>query len=79
MSNGALLARIGGAFDAFVTVDKNLPAQKELSGLAFGVIVLRASSNRLEALKAMVPELLVALETLQPGMLVSIAPNSGSG
>jgi hypothetical protein len=45
--NGRLLGLIGGNFDAFVTVDKNLPAQQKTGILSFGVIVLRAPSNRL--------------------------------
>ena len=29
VSNGRLLARINGNYDAFITVDKNLPAQQK--------------------------------------------------
>lgn len=34
-TNGKLLARIAGNFDAFVTVDKNLPSQQNTSALPF--------------------------------------------
>lgn len=41
-SNGTLLALIAGRFDAFITVDQNLPAQQKIAELSFGVVVLRA-------------------------------------
>jgi len=33
ISNGKLLARIAGSYDAFVTVDKNLPAHQKAAAL----------------------------------------------
>ena len=65
-SNGKLLALISGNYDAFLTVDKNLPAQQETAALPFGVIVLRARSNQLSDLRPLVPEILAALATMQP-------------
>lgn len=47
LKNGVLLGRAEGQFDAFVTVDRNLPAQQNLSRFSIAVIVLRARSNRL--------------------------------
>ncbi len=67
--NGALLAQIDGAFDAFITIDRNMPAQQRLNGRSFGVIVLRARSNRLQSLRPLVPEILAALETLSAGQI----------
>lgn len=46
LKNGALLDQIGAGFDVFITIDRNLPAQQDLSLRAFGVVVLRARSNR---------------------------------
>lgn len=73
VSNGALLARIFGQYDAFITVDKNLPAQQKLSGLSFGVIVLRAKSNRLEDLRPLVPKIIGALESVSAGKVVHVS------
>ena len=73
ISNGKLLARINGNYDAFITVDKNLPAQQKTASLTFGVVVLRTPSNRLEDLRRLVPQILVALGALQPGQVVTIA------
>ncbi len=62
LTNGALMARIGGSFDVFITVDQNLPAQQNLTTAPFGVIVIRARSNALGALLPLVPGLLAALD-----------------
>lgn len=70
--NGWLLAQIAGKFDVFITVDKNLSAQQETVGLSFGVIILRAPSNRLKDLKPLVPELLRALAILKPGQIAVV-------
>jgi hypothetical protein len=72
IANGKLLARIQGGYDAFITVDKNLPAQQKTAELSFGVIVLRAPSNKLDDLKPLVPQILRALSTLQPGQVVPV-------
>ena len=73
VTNGDLLARIGVSYDAFITVDKNLPAQQSIGALAFGLIVLRAPSNRLEMLAPLAPQILAALATLRPGQVVVIS------
>ena len=72
VSNGELLACINGNYDAFVTVDKNLPAQQNTTALGFGIVLLRAPSNRLEDLRPLVPQIIAALGTLQPGQVVRI-------
>jgi hypothetical protein len=67
VQNGALLARAAGQFDAFVTVDRNLAFQQRVDSLPFAVVVPRAPTNRLVDLRTLVPLLLHALPTLQPG------------
>jgi len=66
------LKRIDGVFDAFVTIDRNLPAQQKVSGLAFGVVALQSASNRLEDLKQLVPKILEALGRLAPGQVIVV-------
>lgn len=73
VSNGKLLARIAGNYDAFVTVDKNLPSQQKTVALPFGVIVLRAPSNQLSDLRPLVPKILAALASLHPGQVVTVS------
>ena len=72
ISHGKLLARISGNYDAFVTVDKNLPAQQNTEGLHFGVILLRANSNQLTDLRPLLPEILATLANLKPGQIAVI-------
>lgn len=77
ISNGKLLALIAGNYDAFLTVDKNLPAQQKTNALSFGVVVLRAPSSQLADLRPLVPQILTALATLQPGMVVIVTSVQG--
>lgn len=71
-----LLNAVEGLCDAFVTVDKRLPTQQRIIGRSYGVIVLRAHSNRLNDLLPLVPELLTVLARLRPGEAVEIVPPS---
>ena len=67
LSNGRLLLAANPQFDVFLTVDKNLVRQQDLTGLRIAVIVLRAPSNKIEDLSHLVPQLLSHLASLQPG------------
>ncbi|MBZ5637816.1 MAG: DUF5615 family PIN-like protein [Acidobacteriia bacterium] len=71
-SNGDLLTLAKDRFDVFITIDRNLAAQQPLAGMRLGVIVLRASSNRFEDLKALVPEITKALASIRPGDVVRL-------
>lgn len=64
--NGELLARAAHEFDVFVTVDHNLPFQQDLPQFALAVVVLRARSNRIADLRALIPQLLAALPAAKP-------------
>lgn len=59
-------------FEAFITVDRNLPFQQNVSTLSIAVVILIAHSNELQALLPLVPRLEEALATLQPRSLVQI-------
>ena len=54
VKNGALLAFAANEFDTFLTVDKNLPYQRNVANLPVAVIVLEAYSNELGALLPLV-------------------------
>jgi len=70
-TNGELLALASGQFDAFVTVDQNLPSQQSVgSGLA--IVVLKARSNRLQDMEPLMPSLLDVLQAIKPGQLVKL-------
>ena len=70
VKNGKLLALAASKFDAFITVDKNLPYQQNTSSLPVAVVVLDALSNELPYLLPLVPALEAALESLKLGSYV---------
>jgi hypothetical protein len=74
LKNGELLARAEHDFEAFVTVDRNLPLQQDLSRFAIAVIVLRASSNRVTDLRSLIPQLLTALPVAKRGEVTWVGP-----
>lgn len=65
--NGELLRLAAGSFDVFLTVDRNLSFQQHVVLIPAAVVILRARTNRLADLQALVPELLHALQTARPG------------
>jgi len=67
IENGQLLALAAREFDVFVTVDRNLSFQQNLTALPIPAIVLRAPTNRLADLRLVVPHLLMALSSAKPG------------
>jgi hypothetical protein len=67
VKNGELLLRASGRVDAFVTMDRKLEHQQDLTKLSFGVILVVARSNRVQDLLAIVPGLIEALKRSRPG------------
>ena len=60
-SDGEPLTLAQGLFDIFVTVDRNLSFQRNLSRYDIAVIVVRCRSNRLGDLRELVPDLIHSL------------------
>lgn len=73
LDEGPLLDAMEGLFDVLVTVDKNLPKQQRVSTRPFGIVVLRAKTNRLADLLPLVPALRVAVEELRSGEVRELA------
>ena len=59
-------------FDVFVTVDRNLSFQNKVVDLPLTVIVLCAPTNRLIALRALLPQLLPAIDSSIKGHVVLV-------
>ena len=59
--NGELLALAAAEFDVFLTADRNLSYQQDVSSFDIAVVVLVAPSNSIEELRPLVPRILVAL------------------
>jgi uncharacterized protein DUF5615 len=77
IKNGELLALATKEFDAFVTVDRNLSFQQNLSDFTIAVVVLRARSNRLADLEPLVPELLASLPAAKRGAVTYVGVQLG--
>lgn len=73
LRNGKLLALAADGFEAFITVDKNLPYQQNLTTLPIAGIVLDAMSNELQALLPLLPALEQALLSLKPRTYALVA------
>jgi tryptophan synthase alpha subunit len=73
IENGELLALIREAgFEAFITVDENLPHQQNLRAAGIRVVVLVARTNKLQDLQLLIPAAQEALEHLQPGEMIRV-------
>jgi hypothetical protein len=64
--NGALLSVAEKEFDVFITVDRNLSFQQNLSKYDIALLVLRAKTNKLEDLRPLVPSILSGLQRMKP-------------
>jgi hypothetical protein len=70
IKNGELLRLVTGEFDVFVTSDKNLKFQQNLSKLRIAVILL--PSNQVPALRAILPRIDTALANIALGEILEI-------
>ena len=66
LKNGQLLAQAAGKFDVFLTVDRNLTNQQNLSKFEIAVVVIRSKSNSLKDLRKAIPSILTALTEATP-------------
>jgi len=71
--NGELLKLAESEFDVFLTVDRNLAFQQNLSHFNIAVLVLHVASNRLADLKPLVPRILSVIPTLTKGRVETIS------
>ena len=78
VKNGKLLSVAANHFDAFVTVDKNLPYQQNLLALPIAVIVLDTVSVELSSLLPLVPNLELVLTALSPKTYVRVTASGSS-
>jgi Domain of unknown function (DUF5615) len=71
--NGELLTladKIG--FQAFLTLDRGIEYERNLTQLRIAIVMIHAKSNRLADLLPQAPELLRALRSINPGQLVHV-------
>lgn len=70
--NGELMKLARGQFEVFLTSDQNLRYQQNLAYADAGVIVLVALSNRIEALRSLMPKVNQVLLTVEAGEVIEI-------
>jgi hypothetical protein len=54
VKNGELLRRAAGSVDALLTMDRKLEFEQDLAAVPFGVVVIRARSNRVQDLRPLI-------------------------
>ncbi len=70
--NGELLTLAEKRFDVFVTIDKNIRHQQNLTGRNIAVLIIRTVSNDLDDIRPHIPQALAALKTIRPGQFVDV-------
>ena len=70
IKNGELLTRAEAQFEAFITTDKNLRYQQNLTGRVLAVLVL--PSNQVPVVERVLPAIKSALQTIKAGDYVEI-------
>ena len=70
LQNGALLTALEGAFDVFVTADKNLRSQQNLTGRTLAIVEL--PTNRWPLLRPLQVKILEAIDGCQPSSYVTL-------
>jgi hypothetical protein len=73
IKNGALLRLMEPVFEVFITIDGNMQYQQNLNTVEIGVIVLVAPDNTMDTLQSLAPQILQALDGIQPGQVVKVS------
>ena len=68
-----MLAKAQIDFDVFITGDRNLTFQQDLTRFDVAVIVLQSESIQLEHLIPLIPKVLTVVPTLASGQVVYIS------
>lgn len=72
IKNGDLLALAEKEFDVFVTVDRKIANEQDLTRFTLAVVLLRARTNRLEHIRPLAAALLEQLEHAPVGALTVV-------
>jgi predicted nuclease of predicted toxin-antitoxin system len=72
LRNGELLQRASGLTDCLLTMDRSIGYGQNIAALSFGILLVRARSNRMADLVPLAPGILAAVRTVSPGRLVQI-------
>jgi hypothetical protein len=75
IKNGELVAKAEGKFDVFITADKNMRYQQNLSKRKLAIIVL--PTNRVPEVAGLVPAIAAAIEAVRAGTFLEIKSPDG--
>jgi predicted nuclease of predicted toxin-antitoxin system len=70
--NGELLQLAEPGFEVFLTIDKGLRYQQNITGRNIAILIIRAKSNRIAGVRSHVANCLMALQTIKRGEIVEI-------
>jgi hypothetical protein len=73
IKNGELLHRMRGHYDVLVIMDRSIEFQQRILTLPFGIVVVRARSNRMQDLRPIVPSILAAVDAIKPGLVQRVS------
>ena len=71
-TNGRLLRRIAGDFNVFITIDKGIQHQQNISTHDVASALLRVRSNDIADIEPKLPKLFARWSELKPGSLLII-------
>jgi predicted nuclease of predicted toxin-antitoxin system len=75
VKNGKLIAlAVENGFEVFLTGDRNLTFQQNLTEFAIAIIVLEAEGIQLHHTLPLMPKVLALMPTLKPGQVVRVKP-----
>jgi hypothetical protein len=72
LTNGMLLEKAQEQFDVFLTGDRNVRFQQNMTRFRIAVIVLEARSTRLADTMKLMPQVSGSLMTIKPGEVVRV-------
>jgi predicted nuclease of predicted toxin-antitoxin system len=73
--NGELLTIAEGRWNVFLTSDRNIKFQQNMTGRSISILILCAKSNRVQDLLPVMPSCARALLSIQPGQIVEVGPS----
>jgi hypothetical protein len=68
----ALVPRIQGRFDAFLTIDKGFEYEHDLKKLSFGIIVVETINNQIPSYERVMQDLVRLIQCVAPGHVARV-------
>ena len=72
LKDNALLPRVQGQFDVFVTADQGIEFEHNLGTLHFGIVIVHVEKNKIEFYRPLASDLLAAVERVAPGQVIHV-------